>query len=105
MAVKKKYWQIVGFAVAIAIIAYFLAHGCSKKASAATVAGVRGAADATFDVVIAGGRVMDPESGLDAIRNVGIRSGKIAEISESALYGKTTFDAKGLVVAPGFIDL
>jgi N-acyl-D-aspartate/D-glutamate deacylase len=105
MAVKKEYWQIVGFAVAIAIIAYFLAHGCSKKASAATVAGVRGAADATFDVVIAGGRVMDPESGLDAIRNVGIRSGKIAEISESALNGKATFDAKGLVVAPGFIDL
>ena len=106
MALKKEHWQIVGFAVAIAIIAYFLAHGCSKKASAATVdTRARGAADATFDVVIAGGRVMDPESGLDAVRNVGIRGGKIVAISELALSGKTTIDAKGLVVAPGFIDL
>jgi N-acyl-D-aspartate/D-glutamate deacylase len=59
----------------------------------------------TYDVVIANGRVMDPESGLDAIRNVGIRSGKIAAVSSSRLEGKHTLDAKGLVVAPGFIDL
>ena len=58
-----------------------------------------------YDVVIANGRVMDPESGLDAVRNVGIASGKISEISTAALKGKQTFDAKGLVVAPGFIDL
>jgi dihydroorotase len=56
-------------------------------------------------VVIAAGRVMDPESGLDAVRNVGIRGGKVAAISEGPLAGKTTIDAKGLVVAPGFIDL
>jgi N-acyl-D-aspartate/D-glutamate deacylase len=60
---------------------------------------------ATYDVVIAGGRVMDPESGLDAVRNVGIRGGKIAAISSSPLEGKQMIDAKGLVVAPGFIDL
>jgi dihydroorotase len=48
---------------------------------------------------------MDPESGLDAVRNVGIRGGKVAAISEGPLAGKTTIDAKGLVVAPGFIDL
>jgi cytosine/adenosine deaminase-related metal-dependent hydrolase len=59
----------------------------------------------TFDVVISGGRVMDPESGLDAIRNVGIRDGKIVEISKKALQGKQNIDADGLVVAPGFIDL
>jgi N-acyl-D-aspartate/D-glutamate deacylase len=59
----------------------------------------------TYDVVIAAGRVMDPESGLDAVRNVGIRGGKVAAISEGPLAGKTTIDAKGLVVAPGFIDL
>jgi dihydroorotase len=58
-----------------------------------------------LDVVIASGRVMDPESGLDAIRNVGLRGGKIAEISEQPLQGKQTIDARGLVVAPGFIDL
>src|SRR6266436_5661730 len=59
----------------------------------------------TYDVVIANGRVMDPESGLDAVRNVGIRSGKIAVISSGPLEGKQTIDAWGLVVAPGFIDL
>src|ERR1700730_7461650 len=57
------------------------------------------------DVVIINGRVMDPESGLDAMRNVGIIDRKIRIISEAPLQGKQTIDAKGLVVAPGFIDL
>src|SRR5437879_29503 len=66
----------------------------------------RTAADqGAFDVVISGGRVMDPESGLDAVRNVGIRDGKIVEISEKPLQAKQTIEAHGLVVAPGFIDL
>jgi N-acyl-D-aspartate/D-glutamate deacylase len=62
-------------------------------------------ADAGYDVVILNGRVMDPESNLDAIRNVGVRAGKIAVISSKALTGRETIDARGLVVAPGFIDL
>jgi dihydroorotase len=63
------------------------------------------AQDNLYDVVIVNGRVMDPESGLDAVRNVGISEGKIREISSAALKGRQTIDAKGLVVAPGFIDL
>jgi len=63
------------------------------------------AQNAPLDVVILNGRVMDPESGLDAVRNVGIRDGKIVEITENTLQGKEVIDAKGLVVAPGFIDL
>lgn len=63
------------------------------------------AQDKAYDVVIANGRVMDPESGLDAVRNLGIRDGKIRAISASTLKGRQTIDAKGLVVAPGFIDL
>jgi len=63
------------------------------------------AASETYEVVIANGRVMDPESGLNAVRNVGINGGKIRAISTVALQGKSTLDAKGLVVAPGFIDL
>jgi N-acyl-D-aspartate/D-glutamate deacylase len=59
----------------------------------------------TFDTVILGGRVMDPESGLDAVRNVGISNGKVVAISTRPLRGRTTVDARGLVVAPGFIDL
>jgi N-acyl-D-aspartate/D-glutamate deacylase len=58
-----------------------------------------------YDMVIANGRVMDPESGLDGVRNLGIRGGKVVAISENPLTGKPTIDAKGLVVAPGFIDL
>jgi N-acyl-D-aspartate/D-glutamate deacylase len=60
---------------------------------------------AAYDIVIANGRVMDPETNLDAVRFVGIRGGKIAAIAATSLSGKTTIDAKGLVVAPGFIDL
>src|SRR5712692_7075172 len=58
-----------------------------------------------YDVVIANGHVMDPESGLNAVRNVGIVAGKIRAISTAPLSGKTGIDAKGLTVAPGFIDL
>jgi N-acyl-D-aspartate/D-glutamate deacylase len=58
-----------------------------------------------FDLVLEGGRVMDPETGLDAVRNVGIREGKIARISSDALSGRRVVSARGLVVAPGFIDL
>src|SRR5436309_2310532 len=59
----------------------------------------------TYDTVIAGGRVMDPATNLDAVRYIGIRGGMIAAISASPLAGRATVDAKGLVVAPGFIDL
>ena len=48
---------------------------------------------------------MDPETGLDAVRNVGITGGKIAKISDAPLSGKRVISAKGFVVAPGFVDL
>ncbi len=65
----------------------------------------RTSADEQYDVVILHGRVMDPESGLDAVRNIGIKDGRIRAISAEALAGKHAIDATGLVVAPGFIDL
>ncbi len=58
-----------------------------------------------FDLVIRNGHVMDPESGLSAIRDVGVRNGKIVAVSQQALDGAEAIDATGLVVAPGFIDL
>jgi len=58
-----------------------------------------------YDLVIEGGRVMDPETGLDAVRNVGIRDGKITRVSVEPLSGLRVIHAAGFVVAPGFIDL
>ncbi|MGI9551892.1 MAG: amidohydrolase family protein, partial [Aurantibacter sp.] len=58
-----------------------------------------------FDIVLGGGRVIDPETKLDEVRNVGIRNGRIVEISTNALIGSENIDVSGLVVAPGFIDL
>jgi N-acyl-D-aspartate/D-glutamate deacylase len=58
-----------------------------------------------YDIVLEGGRVMDPETGLDAVRNVGIRDGRIVRISSDTLSGRRVIPASGLVVAPGFIDL
>lgn len=58
-----------------------------------------------YDIVILNGRVMDPETGLDALRNVGIRGQSVVAISELPIQGETEVDATGLVVAPGFVDL
>src|SRR5687768_18144591 len=59
----------------------------------------------SYDLVVAHGRVINPESGLDAVRHVGIRNGKIDVISEPPLTGVRVIDASGHVVSPGFIDL
>ncbi len=59
----------------------------------------------TYDLVIANGRVMDPESGVDGVRHVGVRGGTIAAVSETPLDGARVIDATAHVVAPGFIDL
>src|SRR5436309_13090614 len=91
--IVRRWWK---WAAALLLVAAAVALTVGSGASNGTEA---------YDVVIANGRVMDPESGLDAIRNVGIRSGKIAAISSGPVEGKQTIEAKGLIVAPGFIDL
>jgi N-acyl-D-aspartate/D-glutamate deacylase len=58
-----------------------------------------------YDRVILGGHVMDPATRLDAVRNIGLRDGRIAVITTQAVRGRDTIDARGLVVAPGFIDI
>ena len=60
---------------------------------------------AQVDLALIGGRVMDPETGLDATRNVGIRGDRIVEISELPIAATRSIDVSGLIVAPGFIDL
>jgi hypothetical protein len=64
-----------------------------------------GQSNTVYDIVLVGGRVIDPETRLDAIRNVGISNNRIAEISAGPLKGKEMVDVSGLVVSPGFIDL
>ena len=61
--------------------------------------------DATFDVVFNHVRTIDPETHLDAIRSIGIRGGEIAAVTDGPLRGRRSIEAKGLVAAPGFIDL
>ena len=59
----------------------------------------------TYELVINNGRVIDPETNLDALRSVGVNAGEIVAISKTPLNGKKSIDVKGLVVAPGFIDI
>ena len=73
--------------------------------SGQTLADTGTAPEAAFDLVLQGGQVMDPESGIDAVNNVGINGKTIMRISEFDLQGTEVVDVSGLVVAPGFIDL
>ena len=82
--------RVAAFVAAIVAVATV----CSSLAQPAGV----------FDLVLAGGRVMDPASGLDAVRHIGIRGAEIAAINATPLTGKATVDVSGLVVAPGFVD-
>ncbi|MDA3627544.1 amidohydrolase family protein [Saccharopolyspora sp. WRP15-2] len=58
-----------------------------------------------FDLVLAGARVIDPETGLDAVRNVGIDGRRIAAVTADPLRGDTVVDVSNRVLAPGFIDM
>jgi hypothetical protein len=80
-----------------------LTAGCALLVVTVSMPGT--AQTARYDLVILNGRVMDPQSGTDRVENVGIRDGKIAALSSATLEGARSIDAKGLVVAPGFIDI
>lgn len=70
-----------------------------------TTLSAQNATKTVYDRVILGGHVMDPASGLDAVRNIGLQGGRIAIITTDQVLGRDTVGAGGLVVAPGFIDL
>lgn len=59
----------------------------------------------TYDLVIKGARVVDPETMLDQIRNIGISGEEIAIVTSATITGRDEIDANGLVAAPGFIDI
>ena len=78
-------------ALSFAMAGWFAALGVPSMAQAET-----------YDLVILGGRVMDPETGFDQVANVGVNGNQIAVVTKNEISGKETIDAKGLVVAPGF---
>ncbi|MCV9386286.1 amidohydrolase family protein [Reichenbachiella ulvae] len=88
----------------LSLLSLSLLIGCGEKASDANSDSAV-SSDTKFDLVILNGRVMDPETNFDGLRNVGVLDGKIALITEDSISGKETIDAKGHVVAPGFIDI
>lgn len=91
----------VGLAIAAAVTIGLAACAGEPPGSEDSAGGGAG----PFDVVVAGGRILDPETGLDAIRNVGIRDGRIEAITDAPIEGVEVLDATGAVVAAGFIDL
>jgi dihydroorotase len=54
------------------------------------------------DIVILHGRVIDPETRLNAVRNIAVRAGRVVAVTSQSISGQDTIDARGLIVAPGF---
>ena len=95
----------VKFVKSMTIISTRLAVcGCLLLTLLVPASFISGAAE-TYDIVIVNGRVIDPESNLDGLRNVGITGATIKAITETKLTGRTVIDARGLTVSAGFIDL
>ncbi|MDR6173658.1 hypothetical protein QE364_002782 [Nocardioides zeae] len=59
----------------------------------------------TYDLVVLGGRAIDPETQLDDVRNIGVLGDRIAAVTTDEIRGRVVVDARGRVVTPGFIDL
>src|SRR5882757_10912154 len=79
---------------------------CATAASAAILARAPSAFAATYDIVIKGGRVIDPSVGIDAIRDVAVAGGRIAAVAANITGDAAdTIDARGKIVAPGLIDI
>lgn len=72
---------------------------------AAAIGWATAACGADYDVIIAGGRVVDGTGAPAVLADVAIKDGKVAQIGEIAGTATTRIDARGLVVAPGFIDV
>jgi dihydroorotase len=75
-------------------------------AGAALLAPMPKASAASYDLVIRGARVIDPSTGLDAVRDVAISGGRIAAV-QASVAGEVaeTIDARGKIVTAGLIDI
>lgn len=89
---------------AAVLAAALLGAGVEAQGQAQARAQAQAQAQA-YDLVIRGGRVMDPETGYDQVANVGVRDGRVAVVTDARIEGRRVIDARGRVVAPGFVDI
>jgi dihydroorotase len=79
---------------------------CAAAAGAAILARIPEVWAATYDLLIKGGRIIDPSVGLDGVRDVAIAGGRIVAIEADIMSDAAdTIDARGKIVAPGLIDI
>ena len=79
---------------------------CAAAASAAMFAPVPNVLAATYDLVVKGGRVIDPSLGIDAVRDVAVAGGRIAAVEDNITADAAeTIDARGKIVVPGLVDI
>lgn len=93
---RREFLKQVGAAVAAAPVAATVARPVGEQAQAQG-----------YDLVIKGGRVVDPSQKLSALRDVGIRAGRIAALDANipSAQAKQVVDATGTFVTPGWIDM
>ena len=103
--------QFLGQLGSAALVVPGLRHlqngAASEPAPAFSQAASSTPASASYDLLIAGGRVVDPSQNLSAERDVAIQGGKIVRIAANIppSQARQVFDAKGKIVAPGLIDI
>lgn len=78
-----------------------------SEPSPASASSQTSASSASYDLLIAGGRVVDPSQKLSAERDVAISNGKIARIASTIPHdqARQVFEARGKIVTPGLIDI
>ncbi|MCM3627648.1 amidohydrolase family protein [Paenibacillus glycanilyticus] len=102
---RKRYRLFVFVMVTVMVFMVCLPWWYKGGADKEAVAEEAGGEEQVYDTVIAGGRVMNPETKLDKLGwNVGISGGQVAVVTPRPLKGKHVIDATGLIVAPGFVD-
>jgi N-acyl-D-amino-acid deacylase len=95
----------------LAVLTTFVLAGCAPVASPATAptAPTAPGADAPYDLIIEGGRVVDGTGAAWYYGDVAVRADRIARVTPAGVLrdapARERLDARGMVVAPGFIDI